>query len=84
MKYFINYHTGINEWFEGTLDEAKTKADENIAYTQQDVTIDDESGNTVSKRSWSGVSYDENDPDKWCESPIVFGTFGFYSDWWDM
>ena len=85
MTYFINYHTGAgDEWFEGTLDEAKIKADAEAAFTQQNITIEDEDGNTISTRPWCGVSYDEDDLDMWCEDPIVFGTFGFYSDWWDM
>lgn len=85
MLYFINYHTGVgDEWFEGTLDEAKAQADAGAAFTQQRFTIDDEDGNTISTRHWCGVSYDEDDSDMWCESAIIFGTFGFYSDWWDM
>ena len=84
MTYFINYHTGAgDEWFEGTLDEAKIQADADAGYTQQEITIEDEDGNTISTRRWCGGSYDVDVLYLWFDDPIVLGNLGFYSDWRD-
>ena len=83
MKYFVKYHTGAGDFeFNGTLDEAKAAADEGAAYTQQSITICDESGAEIACRVWYGVAYDDAADDQ--ENPIRFGDFGFYADWSDF
>lgn len=81
MTYTINYQTGITEEIEGTLEQAKAMADEGAAYTQQDITILDEKGETVACRSWWGVAYDPDETDETEDEVIQFGSFGHYSAW---
>lgn len=77
MAYTINYHTGAGNFeVEGDLDEAKTQADQGATYTQEPITIDDENGNAVARRSWWGVVPEED-----AEDIIQFGTFGHYGAW---
>lgn len=40
--YYINWHNGLIDEFEGTLEEAKKSADERSAYTQCNISIEDE------------------------------------------
>lgn len=77
--YYINYQTGAGNDTSDTLEEAKRIADEGAAYTRQPIVIEDEDGNEVSRRSWYGVEYNANE--YYCVDPILFGSFGFYSDW---
>lgn len=73
----INYHTGAgNEECNGTLEDAMRIAEENISYTQEPITIEDEKGNELARLPWYGVMPEEDD--------IVtaqFGDFGFYAEW---
>lgn len=79
MRYYINYNTGIgNEWAD-TLEEAKAIADDGAAYTQRDITIEDEDDNEVLRRPWWGVGYDEDESSD--DDPICFGDFGYFGDW---
>jgi hypothetical protein len=76
-KYYINYNTGAGNFeFEGTLDDAKKKAEEGICYTQQDVYIKNEEGNIVACLPWWGVEPEEDD-----YVTEQFGSFGFYGEW---
>lgn len=87
MKYYINYHTGVgNHWIDGSLEEAKRIADKEAAYTQTDITIEDEEGNEISRRRWCGAEYDPEmlDDDQLQYDIIDFGKFGFYGDWIDL
>lgn len=80
MKYYIRYHTGVgDEKVTGTITEAKEIADDGAAYTQQDISIEDENGNEIARRFWYGVKYNEDENDE--QNPICFGDFGFYADW---
>ena len=80
MKYYINYHTGAgNEWIEGTLEEAMAAADRGAAYTQENITVEDESRSVVASRNWYGVDYASADVAE--ENPIRFGDYGYYADW---
>ena len=80
--YHVRYGTGVGDFdVDGELDAAKEKADENATYTQCDIVIEDKSEDRIAYRTWYGVPYDENDEDKYCDNPIVFGTFGYYGDW---
>lgn len=82
MKYYINYHTGAgDEWIEGTLDEAKEAADDGAAYTQQDITIEDENGDAVCFRPWWGTEYDPDATEDREDEVIQFGSFGHYGEW---
>lgn len=79
MEYTINYHTGAgNETIESDdLEAVKAQADEGAAYTQQPITIEDENGKEVARRTWYGTEISEGD----AEDPIEFGSSGFYGDW---
>jgi len=80
-RYHICYHTGAGDEEAETLEEAMKTADENAAYTQQDITIEDNAGNVLAVRHWWGVEYDEENEDAYCEAPICFGRYGYYDDW---
>lgn len=77
--YYINYHTGAGDDTADTMDKAMQVADAGAAYTQQDITIEDEAGNVVAIRRWYGVQYNKDEDD--AETPICFGDFGYYADW---
>lgn len=81
-RYHICYHTGVGDDVADTLEKAMKIADEGAAYTQRDITIEDDDGNMVARRSWWGVEYDETNEDMCCEDPICFGSFGYYGDWY--
>jgi len=78
MSYLVNFHTGAGNFTADTLEEAMTRADEAAAYTQQDITVEDDNGTQVAIRRWYGVAYDPEIPE---EAPIDFGKFGYYADW---
>lgn len=80
MKYYINYHTGAGNFsFEGSLEEAKEEARKGIAYTQAEVTIEDEeTGEIISESRWYGVEPSEDD-----EILEQYDKFGFYENWRD-
>lgn len=92
MKYFVDYGTGAGNFeFEGTLEEAKKKAEEGICYTQSNVTIydaemmskaftsEDVDRAAVAVLRWVGVPATEDD-----DVVADYGNFGFYSGWWDL
>lgn len=88
MKFYIDFGTGAGNFYEESLEKAMEAADEEVAYTQQDIKIYavDENGyindNLEMVRIWCGYEYrPEEEP---CENPICFGTFGFYSDWCEV
>ena len=78
LNYLVNFHTGAGNFTADTLEEAMVRADEAAAYTQQDISIDDDNGTPIAIRRWYGVAYDPVLPE---ENPIDFGDFGFYADW---
>lgn len=79
QEWHIDYRTGAgNETVYGTLEQAKKIADDGAAYTQCDIVIMSADNDVVAIRRWVGVNY-ENGYES--ESPILFGTFGFYDDW---
>jgi len=77
MMYTINYHTGTGNEVVKELDNAMIVADNNSGYTQECITIEDENGKEIAKRSW----HDGMDGFGKCENPIAFGDAGFYDDW---
>lgn len=78
--YKIDYNTGAgNRSISGTLEQAMALADEYAAYTQRDITIKDEAGHMVARRSWWGEVFDPDITED--IDPIEFGDFGHYSDW---
>jgi hypothetical protein len=83
QEYRINYHTGAGNETINTDDIATVmdKADEGAAYTQENISITDENGNLVAIRRWYGVAYNPDTDEE--SNPIIFGTFGYYSDWQD-
>ena len=67
--------------FDGSLEEAMTKADEMACYTQQNIRIyaDDKRDTLVAERRWYGVEPD----DEVSEGDIIsFGKFGYYDEWY--
>ena len=76
-NFIIDYHTGITEKINGTVEEAKALAEKGIAYTGETISIYDESTDTlVACLTWYGVPASDED--------IVtadFGDFGFYGEW---
>lgn len=74
--YTINYHTGVTEAFEGTLEGAKQSALEGISYTQEHVSIEQD-GERVTIARWVGVEADEDD------EVLVHVGDGFYQNWSD-
>ena len=74
--YTINYHTGVTEEFEGTLEGAKQSALEGISYTRQHVSIEQD-GEQVTIARWVGVGADEDD------EVLVHVGDGFYQNWSD-
>lgn len=83
MEYYINYHTGAGKEIASDLDGAKRIADSGTAYTQEAITIHDDTGAEVTRRNWYGLAYDP-DSDTETEDPICFGDFGYYGDWVDV
>lgn len=75
-KYYVNYNTGAGNFeVEGTLEEAIEEANVNLAYTQENVSIEQD-GEQIAFLPWWGVTPEEDD--------IVterFGNFGFYGEW---
>lgn len=85
MTLTINYNTGAeNQTVEvNSIDEAMTTADNGASYTQCDITIEDENGDTVASRAWRDnftSNYDE-DGNPLAENPITIGNNGYYGDW---
>jgi hypothetical protein len=82
MEYYINYNTGAgDETISGTLKDAMKAADEGAAYTQVDITIEDNNGNVIAVRSWWGTAYDPDEADYSEDEAICFGSFGHYGAW---
>lgn len=87
MKYIINYNNGSPERNTAdTLEEAMRIADENVCFSgsMNGITIEDEDGNSIMRRRWYGIKYDENNPDLWCENPICFGSEGYLGGWYEL
>lgn len=81
-KYYIDYNTGAgNVWVEGTIDDAKSEADNGAAYTQRKIEIKDEAGETVCFRQWWGVEFDPDVTEETEDEVITFGQFGYFGAW---
>jgi hypothetical protein len=81
MIYVINYQTGIKDEVDmEDLEEVKEFAEERMAYTKENVTIETEEGEVLSISRWYGVSPDEEDEDSIL---LTFGEYGFYQKWVD-
>lgn len=85
MKFYVDFRTGVGNFYAKTLEEAMERADKEAAYTQQNIeiySVDDyglmDDFPEIS-RIWQGYEYRSDE--ELDENPIVFGTFGFYSDW---
>lgn len=82
MEYYIDYGTGAgNKTVSATLEEAKRIADEGAAYTQENIRIKNENGDTVCTRYWCGVTFRPEDFGEENPDIIEFGTFGYYNEW---
>lgn len=80
-KFIINYNTGAgNREVEGAsnLEEVKALAIQGISYTQENISIEDESGNVLSVARWYGVEPEEDD-----DVLEIVGN-GFYAEWQDF
>lgn len=77
-KFTINYHTGVIEEVEvEDLQEAKRIAEEGMAYTQENVTIEQD-GEVITTSYWFPVPASDDD-----DVLKDFGDFGFYQVWSD-
>lgn len=75
-KYIINYHTGVIREIEvDNLNEAKEAAVQGIAYTQEKITIETETGEVITTAYWYGVEPEEDD------EVLVRVGGGFYQAW---
>lgn len=81
MLYYIKYHTGAGDDTATTIETAKRIADEGAAYTQLDITIEDEYGNEITRRPWYGVEYNPDETEDTIDDIISFGKFGYYGAW---
>ena len=82
MKYYICLNEMIDDVeFDGSLEEAMTKADEMACYTQQNIRIyaDEKRDILVADRRWYGVEPDAEESEG---NIISFGKFGFYDEWY--
>lgn len=80
--FFVRFHTGAGDFeIVGDLETAKAAADENAAYTQMPITIEDETGEEFAMRPWWGVEYDQNETEDAENEVITFGRFGYYGAW---
>lgn len=80
MAFYVNYGTGTgNEYIQGSLDDAKKAAEENLAYTQQSVRIQNESGKDVAVLPWYDTEPEEDDV-----VTARFGESGFYGEWYEV
>ena len=69
--------------FNGSLEDAMTKADEMACYTQQNIRIyaDEKRDMLAAERRWYGVEPD----DELAEGDIIsFGKLGFYDEWYTL
>lgn len=81
-KYYINHHTGAgNEYIDGTLADAMQAADAGASYTQEPITIHDDTGAEVARRQWWGVKYDPDEDDAPEDDIIGYGDYGYYGAW---
>ena len=82
MKYYICLNEMIDDVeFNGSLEDAMTKADGMACYTQQNIRIyaDEKRDMLAAERRWYGVEPD----DEFAEGDIIsFGKFGFYDEWY--
>lgn len=75
--FIINYHTGVTEKINGTLEEAQALAEEGIAYTGESISIyEEDTENLVVRLPWYGVPATDGD-----KVTADFGDFGFYGEW---
>lgn len=75
-KYFINYNTGAgNIEIDGSIEEAMKLAEEELGYTQQNVSIEQD-GEQIAYLPWWGVIPEEDD-----FVTKQFGDYGFYGEW---
>lgn len=82
-RYSVEYFTGAGDFeYYGTLEEVLEKADNGISYTQKDVRIISDDGETI-LRFWIPVEYDEFEGFTLEEEKeiIFFGKFGYYTPW---
>lgn len=78
-KFVINYHTGVkNEVTANDLEDVKQIALEGIAYTQENVSIEDTEGNVLTVARWYSVEPEEDD-----QILTQIGNYGFYQLWED-
>lgn len=75
-RYEIDFGTGAGNFeVTGTIDDAKKATEDNLAYTQESVSITCD-GVRVACLPWYGTEPNESD-----EVTAQFGSFGFYGAW---
>ena len=68
----------------GTLSEAFQRADAGASYSGYDIKICDFNGDTLYRRRWYGVEFDEGVADCSQSDAICFGEFGYFDCWRDV
>lgn len=79
--YIVNLNTGAGNQEAHTLEEAKEIAIDLMTYTQQDITIETEDGEVVTRSRWYGVKPSEEDYEAGHVLAEIGG--GFYTLWDD-
>jgi hypothetical protein len=75
--FTVNFNTGAGNYkSDKDINDLKLQVNDELAYTQESVTIEDEDGNIMARLPWYGCAPTDED--------IVtaqFGSFGFYGEW---
>jgi hypothetical protein len=80
--YFVKFNTGAGDFeFTGTLETVMLEADKGVAYTQRDVSIENENGKLVAFRRWWGIAFNPDETEEEESEIIEFGSFGYYGAW---
>lgn len=78
--FYIDFGTGVgNIEFFGELEDALDVADDNAAYTQQDICITDDDGDCW-VRFWVSIPWSK-DTGFAKDEIINYGKFGYYAPW---
>ena len=81
--YSIKFNTGAGDIAGiATMEEAIQKADEEAAYTQQDIEIINDKGKTVATRFWRKTGFKPDDYENGENADVIsYGNFGYYDEW---
>ena len=79
--YIVNYGTGAGNYESNmNLNELMHEVSKSLSYTQKNVTIENENGETVARLPWYGLPYFPEDEEEGVTAS--FGQFGYYGKWY--